>query len=109
MNLQLWDTAGQERFQSLCSSFYRGSDGCILVFDISSPESYDNLDKWRQSFLQTTGDDNRQIPIVLVGNKVDCINTIHKDQIMKEWIETDKAKAYIEVSALKNQGIEEVF
>lgn len=52
--------------------------------------------------MQTTGDDNRSIPIILVGNKVDCINTIHKDQIMKEWIETDKAKVYVEVSALKN-------
>ncbi len=57
VNLQLWDTAGQERFQSLCSSFYRGSDGCILVFDISSVESYENLEKWRQVFVQTTGDD----------------------------------------------------
>jgi small GTP-binding protein len=51
VNLQLWDTAGQERFQSLCSSFYRGSDGCIMVFDISSVESYENLEKWRQIFI----------------------------------------------------------
>jgi Ras-related protein Rab-7A len=79
VNLQLWDTAGQERFQSLCTSFYRGSDGCILVFDISCAESYENLEKWRQTFIQTTGDDNKQIPIVLVGNKVDCVNTIHRD------------------------------
>ena len=35
VNLQLWDTAGQERFQSLCTSFYRGSDCCVLVFDLS--------------------------------------------------------------------------
>lgn len=81
VNLQIWDTAGQERFQSLCSSFYRGSDGCILVFDISNAESYDNLEKWRQVFISTTGDDSKQIPIILVANKVDCINTIHKDQI----------------------------
>ena len=47
VHLQLWDTAGQERFQSLCTSFYRGSDGCILVFDISNTDSYDNLEKWR--------------------------------------------------------------
>ncbi len=51
VNLQLWDTAGQERFQSLCTSFYRGSDCCILVFDISDTETYDNLDKWRTTFL----------------------------------------------------------
>lgn len=109
VNLQLWDTAGQERFQSLCTSFYRGSDGCILVFDISSAESYENLDKWRQVFQSTTGDETRQIPIVLVGNKIDCVNTIHRDQVINEWVKTNKAQAYIEASALKNIGIEDIF
>ena len=37
-NLQLWDTAGQERFQSLGFTFYRGADGCILVYDITNPK-----------------------------------------------------------------------
>jgi hypothetical protein len=37
------------------------------------------------------------------------VNTIHKDQIMQEWVHSDKAKAYVEASALKNMGIEEVF
>lgn len=82
VNLQIWDTAGQERFQSLCTSFYRGSDVCVLVFDISVAESYDNLEKWRQAFVQTTGDDQRQIPIVLVGNKIDQVNTVHRDQVL---------------------------
>lgn len=56
LSLQLWDTAGQERFQSLCTSFYRGSDCCVLVFDLSFAESYDNLEKWRQTFLRTNSD-----------------------------------------------------
>lgn len=80
-----------------------------MVFDISSVESYENLEKWRQAFIQTTGDDIKQIPIILVGNKVDCVNVIHRDQIEKEWIETNKAKVYVEASALKNTGIDEVF
>jgi Ras-related protein Rab-7A len=33
VTLQLWDTAGQERFQSLGTSFFRGADCCILVYD----------------------------------------------------------------------------
>jgi len=35
VTLQIWDTAGQERFQSLGNSFYRGSDACLLVYDIT--------------------------------------------------------------------------
>lgn len=37
------------------------------------------------------------------------MNTIHRDQIVQEWLNSNKAKAYIEASALKNVGIEEVF
>ena len=72
-------------------------------------ESYENLEKWRQVFVTTTGDDLKQVPIILVGNKVDAVNLIHKDQIEKEWIDTKKAKVYVEASALKNTGIDEVF
>ena len=105
VNLQLWDTAGQERFQSLCTSFYRGSDCCLLVFDISDRETYENLEKWKVAFQHTTGDQSQEIPIVVVGNKIDMVNTLHKDQIELEWVRSGKAKAYIEASALKMIGI----
>jgi signal recognition particle receptor subunit beta len=36
--LSLIATAGQERFQSLGTSFYRGSDGVVFVFDVGRPE-----------------------------------------------------------------------
>jgi hypothetical protein len=40
VTLQIWDTAGQERFQSLGTSFYRGSDGVVFVFDVGRPETF---------------------------------------------------------------------
>merc|ERR1711991_559433 len=39
LTLQIWDTAGQERFQSLGTSFYRGSDGVVFVFDVGRPRN----------------------------------------------------------------------
>ena len=48
---QIWDTAGQERFQSLGVAFYRGADCCVLVYDVNSIKSFDNLDNWREEFL----------------------------------------------------------
>ena len=50
VSLQLWDTAGQERFQSLCVTFYRGADCCVLVYDVSRRDSYDRLVKWKDAF-----------------------------------------------------------
>ena len=43
ITLQIWDTAGQERFQSLGVAFYRGTDACVLVYDINKPETLKNL------------------------------------------------------------------
>jgi GTPase SAR1 family protein len=51
LNLQIWDTAGQERFQSLGVAFYRGADCCVLVYDVNSMKSFDNLNNWREEFL----------------------------------------------------------
>mmetsp|Transcript_7955 Transcript_7955/g.10621 ORF Transcript_7955/g.10621 Transcript_7955/m.10621 type:complete len:101 (-) Transcript_7955:27-329(-) len=47
---QIWDAYGQERFQSLGCAFYRGTDVCLLVFDLSkSAEDFFQLDEWRKT------------------------------------------------------------
>eukprot|EP00879_Flechtneria_rotunda_P010463 GHRR01010939.1.p1 GENE.GHRR01010939.1~~GHRR01010939.1.p1 ORF type:complete len:125 (+),score=31.91 GHRR01010939.1:67-441(+) len=51
VTMQIWDTAGQERFQSLGVAFYRGADCCVLVYDVNSTKSFENLDTWRDEFL----------------------------------------------------------
>uniref|UniRef100_A0A8C5DI20 Ras-related protein Rab-34-like n=1 Tax=Gouania willdenowi TaxID=441366 RepID=A0A8C5DI20_GOUWI len=38
-SLQLWDTAGQERFKCIASTYYRGAQAIIVVFDLSSVSS----------------------------------------------------------------------
>jgi Ras-related protein Rab-7A len=83
--LQIWDTAGQERFQSLGQGFYRGADACILVYDITDPESLDNLNHWRTDFLNQVGGSMSNLaqsfPFVVLGNKMDkvCIVWRWKD------------------------------
>merc|ERR1711998_699904 len=72
VTMQIWDTVGQERFQSLGVAFYRGADACILVFDLTAPKSFDNLDTWREEFLVQSGPpDSDSFPFVVLGNKVD--------------------------------------
>ena len=72
VTFQLWDTAGQERYQSLGSAFYKGADGCVLVYDISDSKSFESIAKWREDFLsQVSTKDPSKFPFVLLGNKVD--------------------------------------
>lgn len=72
---QIWDTAGQERFQSLGVAFYRGADCCILVFDVTTPNSFKSLDSWRDEFLiQASPHSPENFPFIVIGNKVDLEN-----------------------------------
>ncbi|KAJ2822099.1 hypothetical protein IWW50_004360 [Coemansia erecta] len=67
--LTIWDTAGQERFRTLTSSYYRGAQGVILVYDVSNRESFEHLDSWMEELNTycTTSD----VVKMVVGNKID--------------------------------------
>jgi Ras-related protein Rab-7A len=72
VTLQIWDTAGQERFQSLGNAFFRGSDCCILVFDVTVAKTFDSLENWRSEFLIQAGvNDPNNFPFIVIGNKID--------------------------------------
>lgn len=51
---RIWDTAGQEKFHSISKSYFRGSDACVIVFDVTSKESFQNLEKWKKVFIQVS-------------------------------------------------------
>jgi len=73
--MQIWDTAGQERFQSLGVAFYRGADCCILVYDVTVPNTFKTLESWRDEFLiQACPRDAEHFPFVVIGNKIDLSN-----------------------------------
>ena len=56
-------------------AFYRGADCCVLVFDVTAPNSFKTLDSWRDEFLiQASPRDPDNFPFVVLGNKVDLEN-----------------------------------
>ena len=46
--VHIWDTLGQEKFMSLAPLFFRRSVGAFLVYDVTSMESFNAIDKWYQ-------------------------------------------------------------
>lgn len=85
--LQVWDTAGQEKYQSLGAAFYRGSDCCALVFDLTSQESFEQLAFWKKGFTEYV-DTSRQakFPFVVLGNKVDLESERKvSKEVAEEW------------------------
>ena len=46
VKLEIWDTAGQERYKSITSAYYKGSRGALLVYDITRPSTFEDVEKW---------------------------------------------------------------
>jgi len=69
IKLQIWDTAGQERFRSITTSYYRGADGIIMVYDVNQPQSLDSVQHTWAKEVQTYA--RRDPKLLLVGNKTD--------------------------------------
>ncbi|KAJ7652533.1 P-loop containing nucleoside triphosphate hydrolase protein [Mycena polygramma] len=68
VKLQCWDTAGTESFRSITRSYYRGAAGCLLVYDVTSRRSFDNVRTW---LADVRAHADAHVSCILVGNKVD--------------------------------------
>lgn len=70
IKLQIWDTAGQERFRSISHAYYRNSNGCVAVYDITSRSSFELIEEQIRNFIAYN---HREVAnnIILVGNKSD--------------------------------------
>ena len=68
VQLQMWDTAGQERFRTITRSYYRGSQGIVVVYDVTDNESFENVQHWFDEIEKNAGG---SVIKLLVGNKSD--------------------------------------
>lgn len=89
VKFEIWDTAGQERYHSLAPMYYRGAQAAIVVYDITSYDSFDRAKKWVKE-LQRQGNPN--IVIALAGNKVDLAS--------KRTVEIEESQAYAEENGI---------
>jgi GTPase SAR1 family protein len=68
---------GQERFQSLSSAYYRGADCCVLVFDVTAPQTIHSLPAWIRDFIYQGKIENpEKFLFILVANKSDSSDRI---------------------------------
>ncbi|XP_077315049.1 ras-related protein Rab-37 isoform X1 [Lithobates pipiens] len=67
VNLQIWDTAGQERFRSVTHAYYRDAQALLLLYDITSRTSFQNIRAWLAEVHEFA---HKDVVIMLLGNKV---------------------------------------
>lgn len=104
--LAIWDTAGQERFRTLTPSYYRGAQGVILVYDVTSKASFNKLEQWLNE-LETFSTKHDLIKM-LVGNKIDNERReVTKEEGLK--FARKHHMLFIEASAKTKEGVQCAF
>jgi small GTP-binding protein len=100
----IWDIAGQQTSRSLGTSHYKGSEGVIYVYDLSSQDSYDGLINWEYQLKKSVED----APHLILGNKLDLIE---ENEIPEKRLPVGfKFKSnFFMVSAKTSEGIEDAF
>ena len=106
IKLKIWDTAGQERYRQITSHIYKDADGIILVFDVTSEESFNQITDWMEQIKNNVS--KEEINLILIGNKCDLADRMVEKERGEKMAEKLKIK-YFETSALTGQGINEAF
>ena len=113
IRLQIWDLAGQQKFSNIREAFYKGTDGAVLVYDVTNPSTAEKIVDWIKEIKKIVNDN---IPMVLVGNKFDLRSetetlSTNEGQMLAE--ELSKANnmdiMFIESSAKTGENIENIF
>ena len=105
IKLQIWDTAGQDRFRTITKTYYKGSHGVILVYDVCDERSFGNVKNWVNQIEQNA---KSSICKVLVGNKCDKAERVITEEQGRKLAEEYNMKFY-ETSAKTGQNVEETF
>lgn len=77
IQVQVWDTAGQEQFHKITTSYYKGAQGILLIYDVSEPKSLQNIEYWVKNIKSHASD---SVQVALVANKIDLRQTTNSNQ-----------------------------
>jgi len=107
VKLQIWDTAGEERFRkTITRSFYRGTSGIMVVYDVTNLDSFANVQRWLQEIERYTSDG---IHKVLIGNKCDRVQDRKVPTAEGSEIADQLNMEFLETSAKDSTNVEDAF
>ena len=105
-SIQIWDLGGQQAYRKLRKLYLEGSQGALIVFDLTDQKSFDDLEEWIQSLIEIRG---TNVPMIIIGNKLDLVES----RVVPEEVAKSYAKNYnatlIFTSAATGEKVEESF
>ncbi|XVF49204.1 hypothetical protein PTKIN_Ptkin03bG0249800 [Pterospermum kingtungense] len=107
VKFDIWDTAGQERYHSLAPMYYRGAAAAVVVYDITSSDSFVRAKKWVQELQSRQGNSN--VIMFLVANKVDLEEKRKVGNEEGEQYARENGLTFFETSAKTAHNVNELF
>lgn len=102
----IWDTAGSERYRSLAPMYYRGAQAAVIVYDITSRESFEGAHTWLAE-LRSKGQPN--VVIALAGNKADLTERRAVSLNEGQMYARQNGMTFFETSAKTTQNVARMF
>ena len=109
VRLQIWDSAGQERFQSIAPNYFRGSQGIVVVYDVTDRSSFDRARWWLGELRSKFKGASELMDLVLVGNKIDLQEQRDVSEEEGRGLADEFATEYCDVSAKANMNVGPLF
>ena len=106
VKIQIWDTAGQDRFRSITKNYYKGAHGIILIYDVTSRKTFDNVKNWVAQIKEEVTD---KVSIILVGNKTDDVDGRKVQTEEGQKMAKECGLSFFETSAKSGQNIDSTF
>ncbi|KAI5528417.1 small Rab GTPase [Trichomonas vaginalis G3] len=107
VKLQIWDTAGQERFRAITKSYYHGSNGIVVVYDITDRKTFEKISDWFEQI--NTSEPNEDSCKILIGNKCDLNESRQVSLEEGEQLARDYNVPFMETSAKDSINVDNLF
>ena len=106
VKFEIWDTAGQERYHSLAPMYYRGAAAAVVVYDLTSQDSFARAQAWLRELQQQ---DNPNLVMALAGNKADLADQRQVSEAEARAYAEQNGLLFFETSAKTAANVEAVF
>jgi Ras-related protein Rab-8A len=106
IKLQIWDTAGQERFRTITTSYFRGAQGIVRVYDVTDRRSFESIRNWISQIQQHA---DIHVNKILVGNKSDMFDEKVVSSNEGQKLADEFGMELWEASAKNNVNVEKCF
>ena len=105
IRIDLWDTAGNEKFHSLTTGFFKNAEGIMVMFDVTTLTSFENVRNWTESIKTHLSLEANNIPVIIIGNKIDLKEREIKTEDANKYCRELGFK-YFETSAKTGKNVE---